>query len=268
MAHTDYEYGGMMAEFWDLLRGDTTNWSDRFFFKDVVAQSGQPVLDVGCGTGRLLLDFMQDGTDIDGMDNSPEMLDRCRKKAVPLGLEPRLYLQTMETLDLPRRYQTIMVPSSSFQLLTDPPKAEEAMWRFFAHLLPGGTLVMPFMALYSGDSQETEVIEEWSRETVRPSDGATIRRWSRSRIDRVHDLEHTEDRYEIIMNGEMIAAESHSRSPATRGYTQAQAIRLYTNAGFTDLRLTSEFVHEPIKPDDRIFCVWGTRPKEALERNE
>ena len=260
MAETTYEYGGMMAEFWDLLRGDTTNWSDRFFFKDVVAQSGQPVLDVGCGTGRLLLDFMQDGIDSDGMDNSPEMLERCRKKAATLGLEPRLYLQTMETLDLPRRYQTIIVPSSSFQLVTDLADAREAMRRFFNHLLTGGMLVMPLMPYHTGDNHDPVVIGEWSRETVRPEDGATIRRWSRSRIDRVDGLEHTEDRYEIIVNGAVIAAESHSRSPATRIYTQAQATQLYTEAGFTDIRLTSDFTHEPAKPDDGVFCIWGTRP--------
>ena len=79
MSYPDYEDGGMMAEFRDLFRGDTLTWADRFFFKEGVAQSGQPVLDVGCATGRLLLDFMQDGVDIDGLDNSPEMLARCRQ---------------------------------------------------------------------------------------------------------------------------------------------------------------------------------------------
>ena len=260
MSQTDYEYSGMMAAFWDLFRGDTSNWSDRFFFKAVVAQSGQPVLDVGCGTGRLLLDFMQDGIDIDGVDNSPEMLDRCRQKAANLGLTPQLYHQSMGTLDLPRLYRTVMVPSSSFQLLTDQADAREAMRRFFNHLLPGGVLVMPLMPYHTGDNEETEVIGEWSREVVRPDDGATIRRWSRSRIDRVNALEHTEDRYEIILKGEIIASESHSRSPATRIYTQAQAIQLYTAAGFTDLRLTSDFTQEPAKPDDAIFCIWGIRP--------
>ena len=40
MQQPNYEYCGMMAEFWDLFRGDTSSWGDRFFYKEVVAQSG------------------------------------------------------------------------------------------------------------------------------------------------------------------------------------------------------------------------------------
>lgn len=260
MQTTEYEYRGMMADFWDLLRGDTSNWADRFFFHDVIAQSGEPVLDVGCGTGRLLLDFLQEGIDIEGVDNSPEMLTRCREKATALGLTPRLYQQTMERLKLPRKYQTIIVPSSSFQLVIDKRAAWQVMRNFWKHLHPGGMLVMPFMALYTGESSADEVTEEWTREVVRPADGATIRRWSRSRVDRRNNLEHTEDRYEVVVDGNVVAVEEHQRSPATRGYTQAEAINLYWDTGFVDIRVTSEFTLAPVKPEDTLFCVWGSRP--------
>jgi len=260
MQTTTYEYHGMMAEFWDLLRGDTARWADRTFFQEVIAQSGEPVLDVGCGTGRLLLDFLQNGIDIDGMDNSPEMLDRCQQKAAKLGLSPRLYLQTMEMLKLPRKYQTIIVPSSSFQLITEKRTAWQVMRNFRKQLHPGGLLVMPFMALYTGESQADEVTEEWTHEVIRPADGALIRRWSRSRVDRINNLEHTEDRYDVIVNDRVIASETHSRSPATRGYTQAEAINLYWDSGFVDIRVTSEFTQEPITAEDTLFCVWGSRP--------
>ena len=212
MQNTEYEYRGAMAQFWDLLRGDTSNWADRFFFLDVVRNAGQPVLDVGCGTGRLLLDFMSQGIDIDGVDNSPDMLALCRQKAQKLDIQPKLYQQTMETLDLPRHYRTIIVPSSSFQLLIDPNDATEAMRRFFHHLEPGGILVMSFMTL----STDGEGPFEWQKEVVRPDDGAIVRRWSRSRFDLVNNLEHTEDRYDVIANGEVVASEALSRSPATR----------------------------------------------------
>ncbi len=258
----DYEYRGLMASSWDLLRGDTAAWPDRPFYRDAILVSGQPALDVGCGTGRLLLDFLAEGMDIDGVDNSPEMLALCREKAQRASLQPSLFHQSMESLALPRRYRTIIVPSSSFQLVIDPVLATQAMDHFFAHLEPGGTLVMPFMVLWSGPADGTAVAEEWRvvAERTRPVDGRLVRRWSRSTFDPAAQLEHTEDRYELLRDGVVVASEDHARSPATRWYTQEQAVGLYRGAGFTGIRLVHEFTTQPARPDDRIFRVIGTRP--------
>ena len=249
-----YEYYGMMAEFWDLFRGDTSGWDDRFFYLDVVKKYGQPVLDVGCGTGRILLDFMQQGIDIDGVDNSPEMLARLQQKAEKLILKPAVYQQNMDKLDLPRKYQTILVPSSSFQLLLEEKLPPVVMKRFYEHLLPGGVLAMPFMTLWKEDDP---LESEYTREVIRPEDGATIRRWSRSRFDPERNFEHTIDRYEILRDGQVLTSEEHYQSPATRSYTQQQAIVLYQEAGFKNIQLFREFTFEPVKPGDTTFSVLG-----------
>ena len=257
MTTPDYEYYGLIAEFWDLFRGDTSTWEDRFFYLEAVRKYGQPVLDVGCGTGRILLDFMQQGIDIDGIDNSPDMLTLCKQKAEKLNLKPTIYQQEMDKLELPRKYQTILVPSSSFQLLLDPALPSKTMDRFYEQLLPGGVLVMPFMTLWTtGRPLE----DEYTREAMRPEDGATVRRWQFSRFDPETDLEHTIDRYEIIKDGQVIASEEHHQSPATRSYTQAQAIGLYQQAGFKEMQVFSEFTFEPVKPTDTTFSIIGIKP--------
>jgi ubiquinone/menaquinone biosynthesis C-methylase UbiE len=251
-----YEYYGMMAEFWDLFRGDTSTWEDRFFYLDVVKKYGPPVLDVGCGTGRILLDFMQQGIDIDGVDNSPDMLALCREKAEKLNLKPTIYQQEMHELSLPRKYQTILVPSSSFQLLLDAALPLIAINRFYEHLLPGGVLAMPFMTLWK---QGNPLESEFTREAIRPEDGVTVRRWQYSRFDPDTDLEDAIDRYEIIRDGKVIASEEHKQSPATRSYTQEQAVALYQKAGFRDIQVFHEFTFEPVKPEDETFCVLGIK---------
>jgi ubiquinone/menaquinone biosynthesis C-methylase UbiE len=248
-----------MASTWDLFRGDTSGWADRFFFLDMIEQYGQPVLDVGCGTGRLLIDYLAAGVQVEGVDASPEMLTLCRQKAQQAGLEPVLYEQEMETLDLPGRYRTILVPSSSFQLLTDLEAARRAIGRFFAHLESGGALVMPFMLIHkTGDPLHTTW--EVTGEKVRPEDGALVRRWSRADYDLEQQLESTEDRYEVIRDGELVSFEHHRRSPATRWYTQEDALRLYREAGFVHLQVYKEFTRQPADPDDPVFNVVGLRP--------
>lgn len=259
MIEPGYEYHGLMAQTWDLFRGDTSNWEDRFFFLDIIRTSGQPVLDVGCGTGRLLLDFLSQAIDIDGVDNSTEMLNLCRQKAADLGIKPTLFESDMESLCLPRKYQTIIVPSSSFQLVLDLFNAEKAMSQFFTHLLPGGILVMPFMLLW----KRGEPFENPWRQTgekVRPGDGAIVRRWSYSRYDPETQLEHTEDRYEVIRDGVILSNEYHSRSPATREYTQQQAKDLYIKTGFVDICIFKGFSHKPASETDEIFSVTGIKP--------
>ena len=257
MTTPNYEYYGMLAEFWDLFRGDTSTWEDRFFYLDVVRKYGQPVLDIGCGTGRILLDYLQQCIDIDGVDNSPEMLERLNRKAHEMGLQPTVYQQEMTELALPRQYQTIIVPSSSFQLLLDPSLPPLAMQRFYEQLLPGGILAMPFMTLWQ---EGTPLQSEDSREVVRPEDGATIRRWRSSHFDPQTEMESTVDRYEILKDGQVLASEEHKQSPATRSYTQAQARSLYEATGFTNIQIFSGFTFEPVKPEDTLFSVIGTKP--------
>jgi hypothetical protein len=165
----------------------------------------------------------------------------------------------MQGLDLLHRYNVIIVPSSSFQLVTDLDEARQTMANFFKHLESGGLLIMPFMFLWrEGTPTETDWMQDG--EKVQPEEGTVIRRWSRARYDPEKQLEHTETRFEKILEGDIIHSEYHSRSPATRWYTQNQARELYLQAGFKELQFFSEFSREPAQPGDRIFCVVGSKP--------
>lgn len=259
MIKKDYEYSGLMATTWDMFRGDTSHWEDRFFYLELIEQYGQPVLDVGCATGRLTLDYLENGIDVEGMDVSPEMLAICRQKAAARGLRPVLYQQALERMELPRKYRTILVPSSSFQLVTDPALAQQAMRRLFAHLQVGGALVMPFMRLYN-PGEPLELDWRLTAEAQNPLDGSVARRWSRWRYDPRTRLEHTEDRYEILQEGRVIQSEYHRRSPATRDYTQEEAVQLYRDAGFASICILSGFTYTPASPGDALFTVVGVKP--------
>ena len=261
----DYEYRGLLAQSWDLLRGDTSAWPDRPFYRALIETARGPALDVGCGTGRLLLDYLAAGLDVDGVDNSPQMLAICQAKAeaMAIDVQGRLFEQEMDKLTLTRRYATIFVPSSSFQLLTDAVAASRAMARFHEHLAPNGVLVMSIMSkLWRGRRTPPQMAwTDWHKlgERQRPEDGATIRRWIRTRYDHGEQLEHEENRYEVLRDDRIVQTEFHGRSPAVRWYSQAQMLACYAQAGFTQVTATSNFTFEAASPRDTTFCVVGRR---------
>lgn len=261
MSEPSYEYRGMMASTWDFLRGDTSHWEDKPFYRTLIDHYGQPVLDVGCGTGRLLLDYLADGLDVDGVDNSPEMLALCHEKAQARGLAPSLYEQWMEMLDLPRQYRTILVPSLSFQLVTDSDKALQAMHRFYQHLEDGAALILPFMDEDTPpDVKDKSEWGDWYRvaEKTREDDGAIIRRWTRGKT--VDQLQHTEDRYEIEMDGKIVASETMRQSPALRWYSQDQAQHLLETAGLKVVQMYDRFAFIPASDTSRVFTIVAERP--------
>lgn len=252
----DLEYTGLMAQTWDALRGDTADWEDRHRFLELIRERGEPALDVGCGTGRLLLDYLALGIDIDGVEVSPEMLAILREKAARAGLdvEGRIHEAAMETMALPRRYRTILVPSSSFQLLLSDEAADQAMARFAAHLEPGGTLAMPFITFPDVATDDT-----WVREVPLP-DGTTVRRTSSARYDPVEGFEHTDETWDILRSGAIVLTERKVRSPATRAWSAASIESLVARAGLVDVTWFSGFTSEPARPGDEIVTVVARAP--------
>lgn len=259
MIQPNYEYHGLLAETWDLFRGDTSDWPDRSFYLGLIQGFGEPALDIGCGTGRLLLEYLQRGIEIHGVDISPEMLTICRKKARLAGLELDVYMQAMETLDLPQRYRTILVPSSSFQLLINPRRAGQAMDAFARHLKRGGALVMPFRVLWQ---KGEPLLQNWNtREIYDEEYRSLIRRTSRVRHEPELQLEYTETYFEMYTGEDMVRDEDYSQTGTeiTRWYTQKQVFRLYRDHGFRQVRLVEGFTYQTAKADSRLFTAIGVK---------
>jgi SAM-dependent methyltransferase len=263
----DYGYRGLMAENWDLLRGDTSGWTDTAWYRAVVEQGAGPALDVGCGTGRTLLDLLARGFDVDGLDNSPEMLALCRAKGEAAGYDmaSRLHRGEMQALDLPRRYATIFVPSTSIQLLTDPADLDRAFGAFHGHLARGGRIAVSFRTVPWNASEWPEGKEpadgewsDWLRDAkAEREDGAIVRRWFRGRWRPQMQRSDGEYRYEVTKDGAVIAAEVLGE--AFRVCSLDEAVARATAAGFADVHAYRENSFDPAMPADERFKLIGTR---------
>ena len=100
---------GLVAQLWAKFLLDTPELP---YYQKQIQHFGQPVLDLACGAGRLLVPILQSGVDIDGCDISGDMLGLCRERAIQAGLAIQLYEQPMYELDLPRSYRLIYICSS------------------------------------------------------------------------------------------------------------------------------------------------------------
>jgi SAM-dependent methyltransferase len=141
---------GLVAQWWAEFNDEFRSHEIPYF--QAFVERGQPALDVGCGTGRLLLPFLRAGLDVDGCDVSADMIALCREKAARDGLSPNLHVQAMHELELPRRYRTIFV-CGSFGLGSDRGRDREALRVFHQHLEPGGTLLIDIEVPYADAKQ-------------------------------------------------------------------------------------------------------------------
>jgi len=148
---------GLVARYW---AEHNTDGPEIDYFQKQVERYGQPALDAGCGTGRLLIPFLRAGLDVDGCDISPDMLALCQEKAENEGLQLNLYQQALHELDLPRTYQTIIV-CGAFGIGVSRQQDFIALQRFYQHLNPGGVLLLDNHMPY-GDAK---VWQLWPKES-------------------------------------------------------------------------------------------------------
>lgn len=247
------EYRGLCATTYDLLL-PADEVDDESFFRDVIAQAGEPALEIGCGTGRLLLAYRRADLDVEGLDVSREMLDICRRKAAAAGLDVSLHEQAVESLDLDRRFRSIYVPVCSFMLIVTPLAARAALDRIRRHLEPDGRLIITLGLPWKADvATDPAPAGEWRlrRDAVRPADDAQVRCWELATYDFDAQIKHAQLRYEVDAPGRPLEAETHVLP--LRWYSQAQFSSLLRDAGFTDICAVREHTWEPAHEQDPFF---------------
>src|SRR6266511_2832821 len=115
-----------------------------FYIEEAKATRGT-VLEVGCGTGRILLPIARAGCDITGIDSSRQMLERCRTNlaAEPAAVQGRvrLVLNEMSRFNLGATYPLIIAPFRVVQHLTTVDDQLRFLDVVARHLAPGGRFI-------------------------------------------------------------------------------------------------------------------------------
>jgi len=123
-----------LEEFADSINYDMEDSSDTgiAFYVALAQETGSPVLEIACGTGRVSIPIARLGFAITGLDIVPGMLERARSKSV--GLPTRWIEGDGRTFDLGEQFRLIFLTGNAFQSFLTNADQAALLQRVHAHL--------------------------------------------------------------------------------------------------------------------------------------
>lgn len=209
-----------------------------------VEEAKSPVLEIGCGTGRILLPIARAGHTIVGLDGSKQMLERARANLAhePPEVQRRvtLHQRDMHDFDLGTKFASIMAPFRVFQHLTTIDAQLRLLANVARHLASGGRFIFDvfnprFQIMVNADGTEHEDTPD-----TRLPDGRTFRR--AYRIARVRWLDQVSES-ELIY---YVDGTRYVQAFEMRWFLNAELRHLLARAGFRVAAMYGDFARGPL----------------------
>lgn len=138
----------IVARFYDLEFSERAEESR--FYIEYAKKLGPPVLELGCGTGKVLIPIAKSGVEVWGLDISEGMLNLARKKIELLDKEVAsgitLIKGDMRNFSLLKRFNLIIIPFASFHNLTTTEDQKKALRCMHSHLTRKGLLILDLIS--------------------------------------------------------------------------------------------------------------------------
>lgn len=226
---------------------------DAAYWIDAARAAGGPVLEVGCGTGRILLRLLEAGVDAEGLDSSEPMLERLRSKAAAKGLQARAVAGDMRDFRLRRRYALVFCAFNGFAHCetTEDQVRALACWR--KHLAPGGAAALHMT--YPGPKywSEPDGAPAFEIEAHDPARGRTYQLWDKRRKDPVGQIQVSRmEIREVDEKGKVLAV--HEYETRQRWVYKPELELLFRTAGFARWDVVRGFDNGPVTiPEDQMI---------------
>ncbi len=149
----------------DLVHNDKAGEAQINFYRRQIERFGEPVLELGCGSGNYLVALSQNLHNIAGLDLSEEMLEAAEKKADAEGVSTDLHVGDMRNFEIDQKFKLIFIAGNSFQHLLTLDDARSCLDSVRRHLFPFGRLIIeifnPSLPLLCRPSDKRHFIGEY-----------------------------------------------------------------------------------------------------------
>lgn len=223
--------------------------ADVDFYRALAREAGGPVLELGCGTGRVLVPILEDGVDVTGLDASPAMLDRLRRR-VPA--DTRLVCADMRDFDLgAARFALVYSAFRPFQHLVEVEEQLRCLACVRAHLAPGGRFAFD---VFKPRLEMLLAEEQAEAEDVRfEQDGEQVVRYATVRRDDVAQTLRVSFRYERSAGGRVLG-DDHAAF-TMRWFHRFELLHLMARAGFEEVRIFGDFDRSAVGAESPAYVV-------------
>ncbi|MBN1317040.1 MAG: class I SAM-dependent methyltransferase [Anaerolineales bacterium] len=171
------------GDLYDRMIGDYSD--DIPFYIEESKKAKQPVLELACGAGRVLIPVAEAGISIWGVDAAPGMLDHARFKIanLPEDVKNRISLRQadMREFDLEERFGLVMIPFRSFLHLLTMEDQMAALTNIRRHLMPDGKLALnffqPSLPIIAAHMSHTGAALKYLKEWIDPDTNNRVVCW-------------------------------------------------------------------------------------------
>lgn len=248
-------YGDIWADLYDPVHDMT---EDIPFWVEEAVSSGGPVLELGCGTGRVAIPIARAGVRVVGLDNSSAMLKQARAKARKLDLSSdalKFVRGEMQGFSLDERFSLAIIPYRSFQALLSLADQQQALASIKAHLVPGGRLIFDLWVPDVDQLAADASMPFLDRETTDPETGRRYLVWHRDQYDTLNQILYGHAIVEELDPGGVVLKRVY-KDFTSRYLHRFEALHLLGTCGYQVTEVYGGFNRQPLgETSDEMVLV-------------
>lgn len=182
----------LIAPYYDLTHAQLT--ADLGLVLSLANQAGGKILELGCGTGRLLLPLARAGYTVTGLDSSEAMLALARQKLVQENavVRGRVTLVSGDMTDLSacgRDFSLVIIPYNTFMHLA-PSQTDRTLRQIKQCLTPAGQLFIDLINPYAVAQTPNDHLLTLEHCFTNPANGHTVLQFARNHLDEAQQILH------------------------------------------------------------------------------
>ena len=238
-------YGSLCTEMYEILHGKAPEDELEFYLS--YAKKGEKILEPLCGSGRFLIPFLEKGFDIQGIDNSKEMLEKLKLK-VPHATVVQTDIEVYQGTNY---FDYIFISSGSVSLFTDMQSCKNILCRMKALLKKGGKFV------FAVDTIKNRCLDDSDYKvgiSVMTKEKCKLVLKTKNYYDEISQTQFSPGIYELYNDAKLLQREKMDFQ--THLYELGEMEKILEEVGFTKIIVYSSFTKNIARNNDTDMFLY------------